>query len=63
MAVPRNRSSNARKNNKRSHHAKCKKHPVGCSNCGAMILPHCACSQCGYYNNRKVISKAEEAGE
>ena len=61
MAVPRNRSSNSRKNNKRSHHAKTKKRPIACTNCSAMILPHNACGSCGYYNNRPVIAKSEES--
>ncbi|MDB2613967.1 50S ribosomal protein L32 [Chlamydiales bacterium] len=59
MAVPRNRASNARKNQKRSHHAKTQKHPVRCSNCESLILPHCCCKSCGWYNNRQVIQVKE----
>lgn len=55
MAVPRNRMSNARKNAKRSHHAKQPKQCNPCSNCGTARLPHRICLSCGHYNNRVVI--------
>jgi large subunit ribosomal protein L32 len=57
MAVPRNRNSNARKNSKRSHHAKSVKHTTVCSNCNTARLPHCACNNCGAYHNRAPAAK------
>jgi large subunit ribosomal protein L32 len=60
MAVPRNRTSNARKNSKRAHHAKKPKSASGCSHCGAARLPHRVCSSCGYYDGR-AVTKIEEA--
>lgn len=57
MAVPRNRSSNARKNSRRSHHAKTPKSVATCSNCGQAKLPHVVCQACGTYNGRTVIQK------
>jgi large subunit ribosomal protein L32 len=60
MAVPRNRLSNARKNSKRSHHAKKPKNTTKCGNCGAMRLPHVICGTCGAYGNKIVISRSEE---
>jgi large subunit ribosomal protein L32 len=56
MAVPRNRMSNARKNSRRSHHAKAPKGVVKCSKCQAPRLPHMVCA-CGVYNEQVVISK------
>lgn len=57
MAVPRNRTSNAKKNSRRSHHAKKAKNVCACSNCGVSKLPHSICEACGAYGNRIVISK------
>ena len=58
MAVPRNRLSNARKNSKRSHHAKKPKNALNCTNCGQPRLPHTLCQGCGSYANRVVVEKA-----
>lgn len=63
MAVPRNRLSNARKNIRRSHHAKTPKNLVECSNCSIKKLPHCICSSCGYYDGRMIVSKKEKTEE
>lgn len=54
MAVPRNRSSNARKNSRRAHHAKKPKRVVTCTHCDAPCVPHHACSSCGHYRDRFV---------
>lgn len=48
MAVPRNRVSNARKNSRRSHHAKVKKIILACE-CGKPRLTHRRCTECGVY--------------
>jgi large subunit ribosomal protein L32 len=60
MAVPRNRHSNARKNSKRSHHAKKPKNLMKCSQCGESKLPHRLCQSCGAYAGRVVVSKEIE---
>jgi large subunit ribosomal protein L32 len=54
MAVPRNRLSNARKNNRRSHHAKKPKVVLKCSGCGEARLPHTACPACGVYGDHNI---------
>lgn len=60
MAVPRNRMSNARKNSKRSHHAKSPKQCTACPNCGTSKLSHRVCPSCGQYNSRSIIKTEEE---
>lgn len=60
MAVPRNRHSNARKNSKRSHHAKKPRGVIKCSNCDAPVLPHTICQSCGSYGNRVVLAREEQ---
>ena len=57
MAVPRNRHSNARKNSKRSHHAKKPKPFATCSNCSAPKLSHVVCSGCGFYAGRQIFAE------
>jgi len=59
MAVPRNRHSNARKNSKRSHHAKKPKRFSTCANCGTQKLPHVICSSCGHYAGRQVFAETQ----
>ena len=61
MAVPRNRTSNARKNSRRSHHAKKPLSVQVCSNCEAHFQPHHMCSSCGYYAGRQVMVVAQSA--
>ncbi|HSX12082.1 MAG TPA: 50S ribosomal protein L32 [Rhabdochlamydiaceae bacterium] len=56
MAVPRNRTSNARKNSRRAHHAKKPKNVSKCSNCGNMRISHHVCPGCGHYANRLVVA-------
>lgn len=54
MAVPRNRVSNAKKNSRRSHHAKKPKNTSKCSNCGKLRLSHRVCPSCGHYGNKAI---------
>jgi len=59
MAVPRNRLSNARKNSKRSHHAKKPKVVMACSNCNSAKLPHVICQACGAYDGRIIVAQKD----
>ena len=61
MAVPRNRLSNARKNSKRSHHAKKPKSFAACSKCAAACLPHTICQSCGSYGDRVILNVEKQA--
>ncbi len=60
MAVPRNRLSNARKNSKRSHHAKVPKQLNACPNCGLAHLSHSMCAGCGTYKNKVYVAQKTE---
>ncbi|MBA3814984.1 MAG: 50S ribosomal protein L32 [Parachlamydiaceae bacterium] len=62
MAVPRSRHSNARKNSKRSHHAKKPRGIVKCSSCEAPCLPHTICQACGSYGQRVVLGHLQPQG-
>lgn len=56
MAVPKRRTSTARKNKRRSSVWKMSAPTlVKCSNCGAYTVAHKVCSSCGYYNGKQVV--------
>ena len=56
MAVPRNRVSNAKKNSRRSHHAKDPKSLSKCFNCSNFCISHRICPSCGFYADKLVIA-------
>lgn len=60
MAVPRNRTSNARKNSRRAHHAKKPKNVNNCTNCAQNCLSHRICSHCGFYAGRLVVGERKD---
>jgi large subunit ribosomal protein L32 len=60
MAVPRNRTSNARKNSRRAHHAKKPKNIHPCPRCNSPKLPHTICQSCGAYKGQIVIAQEQE---
>jgi len=57
MAVPKNKTSHARKNKRRASNSKL---PVvnlsTCKQCGELMRPHNVCKKCGHYNGREIIS-------
>jgi large subunit ribosomal protein L32 len=63
MAVPRNRSSNARKNSRKAHFAKKKVMTAICFNCKTSIMPHRLCPSCGYYGKKEVVKNETQQQE
>lgn len=59
MAVPARRTSKAKKAKRRTHYKLQVPGMSVCSNCGEMKRSHHACSSCGYYDGRDVMSKAD----
>lgn len=56
MAVPKRKTSKARRDKRRSSHWKLEAPGiVACPNCGAYRLPHRVCKACGHYKGRKVL--------
>ena len=59
MAVPKRKTSKARRDSRRSStwklEAPCL---VKCPKCGKMILAHHVCENCGSYKGKTVIAKA-----
>lgn len=61
MAVPKRKTSHARKSSRRSTVWKINAPTlVICPNCGEYKVAHRACGNCGMYNGRQVIVKANE---
>ena len=60
MAQPKRRWSKSRTGMKRSTWKLDKPTIATCKQCHEPVQPHKACSNCGYYNGKEVISKAEE---
>lgn len=55
MSVPKKRRTSSSVRRRRSHHALKKQTLAKCSQCGKSILPHTACSACGYYKGKEVV--------
>jgi len=60
MAVPQNRVTRSRRNNRRSHHGLDASNAQECPNCGELKRPHHVCPACGHYADREVVAAAEE---
>lgn len=57
MAVPKRKTSKARKNKRRSSVWKLSTPALSkCTHCGELKMPHRVCPACGYYKDRAVIS-------
>ncbi len=60
MAVPKRKTSKARKNSRRSTVWKLNTPALTvCPNCGQLTAAHKACTTCGMYKGRQVIVKEE----
>jgi len=60
MAVPKRRTSRARKRMRSSQKALRSPSIVSCPNCKAPKLPHVVCSKCGHFSGEQVLEIAEE---
>ncbi len=56
MAVPKKKTSQARRDQRRSHHALKGPKLVRCPNCDQPHVPHRVCAKCGYYKGRTVVT-------
>ena len=60
MAVPKKKTSKAKKNMRRSHHALTALSLSTCSKCGAPKRQHRLCLECGDYKGKQVLVAAGE---
>ncbi|MBQ4363867.1 MAG: 50S ribosomal protein L32 [Oscillospiraceae bacterium] len=60
MAVPKRKTSKARRDKRRSAVWKLNAPALSrCSHCGELVPPHKVCKNCGYYKGVEVISSKE----
>jgi large subunit ribosomal protein L32 len=60
MAVPQNRVTRSRRNNRRSHDSLVAANSQECPSCGELKRSHHVCPACGHYNDREVVAAADE---
>lgn len=60
MAVPKRRTSKAKRDKRRSHDAAVKPALSLCPQCHEPKLPHRVCAHCGTYRGRTVLETDEE---
>jgi large subunit ribosomal protein L32 len=60
MAVPKRRTSKAKRDKRRGHDALAAPARSTCPQCGGPKLPHRVCPSCGWYRDRTVIETEEE---
>ncbi|NLN41733.1 MAG: 50S ribosomal protein L32 [Clostridiales bacterium] len=56
MAVPKRKTSKARRDKRRAHWKVSMPGMTECPQCGTMKLSHRVCKECGYYNKKQVIA-------
>ncbi len=60
MAVPKRKTSKARRGQRRSHDGLPAPAASTCPQCGAPKVPHRVCGSCGSYKGRTIIETDEE---
>lgn len=56
MAVPKRRTTRAKRDSRRAQHDKMQMPTLStCPNCGAINLRHRACASCGTYRGKQVV--------
>jgi large subunit ribosomal protein L32 len=55
MAVPKQRKTKSRRNQRRAHIFIKRPNLIPCPKCGKLILSHTVCSNCGFYKGKMVI--------
>ncbi|GKX31711.1 50S ribosomal protein L32 [Vallitalea longa] len=55
MAVPKRKSSKARRDKRKANWKLTAPNLVKCSKCGELVMPHRVCKSCGTYKNKVVI--------
>ena len=59
MAVPKRKSSTARRDKRRTHYKLRSPSTTKCSHCGQLKMSHRICDNCGYYGGTEVRQPAE----
>lgn len=57
MAVPKRKTSKARRDKRRTHYKLTAVQLAPCPRCREPRLPHRVCPNCGYYRDRQVVEQ------
>ena len=57
MATPKKKTSQSRRNMRRSHDALTANSYHECPNCGELKRPHNVCPKCGQYDGKEVVAQ------
>lgn len=57
---PKNKHCSARRDKTRAHWKMSHPTLVKCPKCGALMMPHRVCKDCGTYNKREIVKQAED---
>jgi len=60
MAVPKRKTSKSKRDSRRAQKKTDAPNLTTCPQCGEAKLPHTACSSCGTYKGRDVLSRDED---
>lgn len=60
MAVPKQRKTSSRRDNRRMHIYLESPSLTSCLHCGKKIRPHTVCYNCGYYKKEEIINVMEK---
>ena len=60
MPNPKRRHSKARTSKRRAHDHLKTRSTTSCPQCGAEVLPHRVCLECGHYKGREVVEVETE---
>jgi len=64
MAVPKQKKSKSKRDMRRANHDRITLPNVAiCENCGADVLSHRACGECGWYDGRQAVEIAIDLPE
>lgn len=61
MPHPKRKISKTRRDKRRTHYKAVVSTIIACSNCGAPVIYHRVCSECGFYKGKLTIEKAATA--
>lgn len=61
MAVPKRKTSKARKHSRSANWKLNAPNLIECSHCHELVESHKVCPNCGYYKGQEVIAKKQEA--
>lgn len=63
MAVPKKKTSQSRKGQRRAHDALKPSSHAECQNCGEIVRPHHICQSCGHYNGKSIVAQKAKAAD